>query len=65
MWQPVDPLFRLAEQTSVVLLNGGGFDGPKWSIRVSPANLEDLDYLEIGHHLRAVFRDYHDEWASS
>ncbi|MFD7655588.1 bifunctional aspartate transaminase/aspartate 4-decarboxylase [Actinosynnema sp. NPDC059797] len=64
-YEPVDPLFRLAEQASVVLLNGGGFDGPKWSVRVSLANLEDLDYLKIGHHLQAVFRDYHDEWTSS
>ncbi|MEE4546976.1 bifunctional aspartate transaminase/aspartate 4-decarboxylase, partial [Streptomyces sp. V4-01] len=61
-YEPVDPLFRLAEQTSVVLLNGGGFDGPQWSVRVSLANLDDLDYLKIGHHLRAVFDAYHTEW---
>ncbi|MEV8588074.1 bifunctional aspartate transaminase/aspartate 4-decarboxylase [Streptomyces sp. NPDC051180] len=64
-YEPVDPLFRLAEQTSVVLLNGGGFDGPEWSVRVSLANLDDLDYLKIGHHLRAIFDDYADEWKSS
>ncbi|MFD9733329.1 bifunctional aspartate transaminase/aspartate 4-decarboxylase [Umezawaea sp. NPDC059074] len=63
-YEPVDPLFRLAEQASVVLLNGGGFDGPKWSIRVSLANLDDLDYLKIGHHIQTMFRDYHDEWKS-
>ncbi|WP_086831218.1 bifunctional aspartate transaminase/aspartate 4-decarboxylase [Streptomyces sp. NRRL B-24572] len=61
-YEPVDPLFRLAEQTSVVLLNGGGFDGPEWSVRVSLANLDDLDYLKIGHHLRAIFNDYAEEW---
>lgn len=61
-YEPVDPLFRLAEQTSVVLLNGGGFDGPQWSIRVSLANLNDLDYLRIGHAIRDIFRQYHDEW---
>lgn len=64
-YEPVDPLFRLAEQTSVVLLNGGGFDGPEWSVRVSLANLDDLDYLKIGHHLRAIFNDYADEWRAS
>ncbi|GGZ24146.1 bifunctional aspartate transaminase/aspartate 4-decarboxylase [Streptomyces nitrosporeus] len=61
-YEPVDPLFRLAEQTSVVLLNGGGFDGPQWSVRVSLANLDDLDYLKIGHHLRTVFDEYAEEW---
>ena len=62
---PTEPLFRLAEQTGVVLLNGGGFDGPQWSVRVSLANLDDLDYLKIGHHLRAIFNDYLSEWQSS
>ncbi|MFF2727676.1 bifunctional aspartate transaminase/aspartate 4-decarboxylase [Streptomyces sp. NPDC058008] len=61
-YEPVDPLFRLAEQTSVVLLNGGGFDGPEWSVRVSLANLDDLDYLKIGHHLRVIFDEYAQEW---
>ncbi|MFE9854592.1 bifunctional aspartate transaminase/aspartate 4-decarboxylase [Streptomyces sp. NPDC005780] len=64
-YEPVDPLFRLAEQTSVVLLNGGGFDGPEWSVRVSLANLDDLDYLKIGHQLRAVFDEYAQEWRAS
>ncbi|MFD3577924.1 bifunctional aspartate transaminase/aspartate 4-decarboxylase [Streptomyces sp. NPDC058644] len=64
-YEPVDPLFRLAEQTHVVLLNGGGFEGPEWSVRVSLANLDDLDYLKIGHHLRAIFNDYASEWQAS
>jgi aspartate 4-decarboxylase len=61
-YEPVDPLFRLAEQSSVVLLNGGGFDGPEWSVRVSLANLDDLDYLKIGHHLHTIFQSYYQEW---
>ncbi|MER7516045.1 bifunctional aspartate transaminase/aspartate 4-decarboxylase [Streptomyces sp. NPDC126499] len=64
-YEPVDPLFRLAEQTRVVLLNGGGFDGPQWSVRVSLANLDDLDYLKIGHHLRAIFDGYAEEWRAA
>ncbi|MEV1020729.1 bifunctional aspartate transaminase/aspartate 4-decarboxylase [Streptomyces sp. NPDC050264] len=64
-YEPVDPLFRLARQTGVVLLNGGGFEGPEWSVRVSLANLDDLDYLKIGHHLRAIFNDYAEEWRAS
>jgi len=64
-YEPVDPLFRLAERSSVVLLNGGGFDGPEWSVRVSLANLDDLDYLKIGHHLHTIFQGYYQEWRSS
>ncbi|MFE6843407.1 bifunctional aspartate transaminase/aspartate 4-decarboxylase [Streptomyces sp. NPDC057686] len=61
-YEPVDPLFRLAELTSVVLLNGGGSDGPRWSVRVCLADLDDLDYLRVGHHLRAIFHEYATEW---
>ncbi|MFJ6493651.1 hypothetical protein [Streptomyces californicus] len=46
----------------VVLMNGGGFDGPEWSARVSLAILDDLDYLKIGHHMRTVFEQYVEEW---
>ncbi len=31
-------------------------------MRVSLANLDDLDYLKIGHHLRAIFDEYAQEW---
>jgi aspartate 4-decarboxylase len=64
-YEPTEPLFRLAEQTGVVLLNGGGFDGPEWSVRVSLANLDDLDYLKIGHHLKTIFDDYRAEWQAT
>jgi len=64
-YEPIDPLFRLAEQTGVVLLNGGGFDGPEWSVRVSLANLDDLDYLKIGHSLRMIFQEYVAEWQAA
>lgn len=32
-------MFRLAEKSGVVLMHGGGFGGPEWSVRVSLANL--------------------------
>ncbi|MGW5352395.1 bifunctional aspartate transaminase/aspartate 4-decarboxylase [Streptomyces sp. NPDC004031] len=64
-YEPVDPLFRLAAQTGVVLLNGGGFDGPEWSVRASLANLDDLDYLKIGHGLHRIFEEYHHEWRTA
>ncbi|MFD4131048.1 bifunctional aspartate transaminase/aspartate 4-decarboxylase [Streptomyces goshikiensis] len=64
-YEPLDPVLRLAAQTSVVLLPGGGFDGPEWSVRISLADLDDMDYLKIGHHLRELFREYVAEWTRS
>ena len=32
---PLDLAFRLAEAHGIVLLNGGGFEAPNWSLRVS------------------------------
>ena len=32
---PLDLAFRLAEDHGIVLLNGGGFEAPDWSLRVS------------------------------
>ena len=48
--------------TSVVLLHGGGFDGPLWSVRVSLANLDDEAYLEIGRCLLHIFSEYVNEY---
>ena len=61
-YEPVDILFRLAEASSVVLLPGGGFHGPDWSIRVSLANLDDPAYAQIGRDLCAVLEEYASEW---
>ena len=33
-YNPLDVVFRLANETGLVVLNGGGFDGPEWSVRV-------------------------------
>jgi aspartate 4-decarboxylase len=41
---PLDLAFRLAEDHGIVLLNGGGFEAPQWSLRVSLANLSDEAY---------------------
>jgi aspartate 4-decarboxylase len=51
---PLDPVFRLANDHGIVLLNGSGFDGPNWSVRVSFANLADHVYDDIGRAIRAV-----------
>jgi aspartate 4-decarboxylase len=61
-YNPVDILFRLAEESSIVLLNAAGFHGPTWSIRVSLANLDDDEYANIGQKLRKVLDQYVNEW---
>jgi aspartate 4-decarboxylase len=55
---PLDLAFRLAEDHGIVLLNGGGFEAPDWSLRVSLANLDDEVYEEIGRGVRAIARGY-------
>jgi len=60
--EPVDFLFRLAEQSGVVLMDGGGFGGPPWSVRVSLANLNDEDYAQIGNFMRKAAQQYVEAW---
>jgi len=55
---PLDLAFRLAEDRGIVLLNGGGFEAPDWSLRVSLANLDDQVYEEIGRGVRSIARGY-------
>lgn len=64
-FEPVDPIFRLAEKGSIVLMNGGGFDGPEWSVRVSLANLKMDAYEKIGGWLREVMEGYMEEFTAS
>ena len=62
---PLDLAFRLAEDHGIVLLNGGGFEAPNWSLRVSLANLDDDAYEEIGRGVRAIARGYRDAYEAS
>jgi aspartate 4-decarboxylase len=62
---PLDLAFRLAEDHGIVLLNGGGFDAPDWSLRVSLANLGDEVYEEIGRGVRAIARGYRHAFEAS
>jgi aspartate 4-decarboxylase len=61
----VDVLFRLAEKSGVVLMHGGGFGGPEWSVRVSLANLREETYPKIGQFLREAAEGYVQEWKAS
>jgi aspartate 4-decarboxylase len=62
---PLDLAFRLAEDHGIVLLNGGGFEAPDWSLRVSLANLPDEVYDDIGRGVRSVARGYRDAFDAS
>jgi aspartate 4-decarboxylase len=61
-YHPFDVLFALAEKFSIVLLNGSGFAGPDWSVRVSLANLPDQAYSKIGEQLAAVVQVAVNAW---
>ena len=64
-YKPVDILYNLAQDSSIVLLGGGGFAGPEWSIRISLANLYDEAYATIGIALRRILDDYVTKWKKS
>ena len=63
--EPLDVVFRLAQETSLVLLNGGGFDAPEWSIRASLANLKREDYVRIGEGIASILHSYAQRWKES
>lgn len=62
---PLDLAFKLAEDHGIVLLNGGGFAAPDWSLRVSLANLPDDAYENIGRGVRTIARGYRDAFEAS
>lgn len=64
-FEPVDIVFRLASETGIVLMNGGGFDGPVWSIRASLANLNETDYTVIGKAIHKILGEYAAAWKSA
>ena len=59
---PLEILFRLADEGGVVVLPGKGFGTPHPSARVSLANLNEQDYARIGRIIRAIMQEYADEY---
>ena len=55
-------LMRLAQEAKVVLLPARGFDVNHPSVRVSLANLREVDYLKIGQTVRKLLNEYHREF---
>lgn len=64
-YEPIDFVWRLANEKSVVLMDGGGFDAPSMSIRVSLANLPNNTYDVIGRSVIELLADYHRRWEKS
>jgi aspartate 4-decarboxylase len=58
-------LFRLAQETGVVLLPGNGFEVVDTSARVSLANLTDIEYAAIGKCTRQVLDEYNEDFKKS
>lgn len=60
--EPIDFVWRLAEEKSAVLMDGGGFDAPNMSVRVSLANLDHEAYPRIGRAISDLLEEYHSRW---
>ena len=61
-YEPLDFVIRLAKEAGVVVLNGDGFDGPRWSIRASLANLDEMNYRKIGTIIGHTLEEYAQKW---
>jgi aspartate 4-decarboxylase len=59
---PTEILFRIAEETGVVLLPGSGFKAPHPAARASLANLQEYQYAAIGRSLRKLAEEYYAEF---
>jgi aspartate 4-decarboxylase len=56
---PDDLLFRIADETGIVLLPGRGFGTKQPAGRASLANLNEYEYANIGKALRGMVDQYH------
>jgi aspartate 4-decarboxylase len=62
--EPIDFVWRLANEKSVVLMDGGGFAAPNMSVRVSLANLPDEAYSKIGRAIGELLAETHERWTA-
>ena len=58
----LDFLNDLAEKKGVVLMYGPGFSAPDGTVRISLANLNTEDYVEIARRLFELLNDYYEEY---
>ncbi|MDD5136930.1 MAG: bifunctional aspartate transaminase/aspartate 4-decarboxylase, partial [Candidatus Omnitrophica bacterium] len=64
-YEPIDFVWCLAAKKSIVLMDGGGFDAPNMSVRVSLANLNDDAYKAIGKGISDLLAEYYHVWQMS
>ncbi|MFT8590884.1 MAG: bifunctional aspartate transaminase/aspartate 4-decarboxylase [Acetobacter orientalis] len=57
-------LFRIADETGIVLLPGSGFGGVRPAARASLANLNEFQYAAIGRALRKMVDEYYQQFSS-
>jgi aspartate 4-decarboxylase len=63
--EPLEMLFRLADEGGVVLLPGKGFGTRHPSARASLANLNECDYTKMGHIVRKIADEYYKEFCDT
>jgi aspartate 4-decarboxylase len=63
--EPLEMLFRLADEGGVVLLPGKGFGTLHPSARASLANLDEYEYTKIGQVIRSIADEYFEEFQRS
>ncbi|HAD19472.1 MAG TPA: aspartate 4-decarboxylase [Lachnospiraceae bacterium] len=58
----IDFLNDLAGKKGVVLMYGPGFSAPEGTVRISLANLNEEDYVEIAHRLFELLDEYYEQY---
>lgn len=64
-YTPFDMLYGLANNHGVVLLDGEAFGSPKWSFRISLANLHNEEYFIVGQAMNIEFKKMLKDWKKS
>ncbi len=62
---PEEFIIRLAEEAGVVLLPARGFEVFHPSVRISLANLKEIDYIRIGKTIRRLIDEYYERFKKS
>ena len=58
----LDFLEQLSRKYGAVLMYGPGFDGPSDSVRVSLANLNEEDYIELAERIESLLDDLYETY---
>lgn len=61
-YNALDFVVRLAQESAIIVMSGAGFDAPKWSIRISLANLDNEKYDILTDNINNMLMSYHDKF---